>query len=461
MAEENKKIIVRDIIQIDDSFIEDIKSLIETKSSESLLNILMDLHPADISEIINHLNDEDALFVFNLFDPETAGEILLELDENIREIILQNTSTDKITDIVDELDTDDATDILSELPEEIAEEVLEGIDKEYSEDVKALLKYPEDSAGGIMNSFYIAIDENATVKDAIAEVRSNADEVDHIYQIYVVKDNGELVGVIPIKALLVNPLDTKVSDILDEDLYYVTANVDQEEVANIMHKYDLLSIPVVDENKIMLGRITIDDIVDVINEEAAEDIQKIAGLSEYEEYSYSAYRVSSIRLPWLLVALFGEMISASVLSSFQATIEQIYIAGIFIPIVMAMGGSSGTQSAIVIVRALATGDVWFGETRKRLFKEFKVAVLNGLACGLILLMATQIFWNNELKFSIILSASLIVIMINATMIGAVVPLILKRLKLDPAVSTGPFVTTANDIVGLIIYFSLITIFYVS
>ncbi|MGE5362749.1 MAG: magnesium transporter [Bacteroidota bacterium] len=461
MTEDNRKINVRDIIKADDEFLNDISGLIESHSTESLLNILRDLHSADIAEIINHLNADDATYLFRILDTETASEVITEVDENLRETILNDIDASQITDIVDELDVDDATDIVADLPDNIAEHVLDNIDSEYSADVKELLKYPEDSAGGIMNSDYISIDENATVRDAIEEIKKNSDEVGHIYHLYVVRIDGELIGTVPIKLLLINTPGTKVSSLIEEDLIYVTPDIDQEEVAKIMEKYDLVAVPVVDDNKNLLGRITIDDIVDVINEEAAEDIQKIAGLSEDEELSYSAYRVSGNRLPWLLVALFGELISAYVLSAFHATMEQMFISGIFIPVVMAMGGSSSAQSSVVVVRGLATGEIWIGEVKKRLIKEFKVAVINGLICGLILAAATQFLWHQDLKFSIILSLSILIIMINATMVGATVPLLLNKLDIDPAISTGFFVSTANDILGLIIYFSLLSIFYFS
>lgn len=459
MPEEKKKSNIRNVIQVDNELLDDISSLIETGTAESLLNILANLHPADIGEIINHLRVDEAVYLFGILDNETAGEVIVELDESLREQIFSETDASKITDIVDEMEIDDATDIVAELPDNIAEHVLDNMDEESSEDLKEYLKYPDDSAGGIMNSDYIAMQDNLTIKDAIEEIRKNSEEYDNIYQIYVVKPDDELIGTVLIKSLLVHTPETKLVSLIEGNQIYVTPDVDQEKVANIMERYDLVAIPVVDENKKLLGRITIDDIVDVINEEAAEDIQKIAGLSEEEETNYSAYRVSSIRLPWLLVALIGELISASVLSSFQATIKQIYIAGVFIPIVMAMGGSSGTQSAIVVVRGLATGDIWLSETTKRLIKEFKVSLLNGLACAIVLLIATQLFWKEALRFSLILSGSLIIIMVNATMIGALIPIVLKKIKLDPAISTGPFVTTANDVIGLLIYFTLISLFY--
>lgn len=454
MAEEIKSL--NELLSKDPEIVDNIKALIEEEATQSLLTIFKDIHPADIAEIINHLSFEQARYAFNILDTETASEVITELQDNIREKILEKTTADKIADIVDELDTDDATDIVSELPEKLAEQVLEKIEPESSEDVKELLKYRDDSAGGIMNSEFVSVTENATVSDAIEQVRLKADIIDHIYYIYVTKPNGELIGYLLLKSLLIHPLDTRVSDILEEELITVHPDDDQELVANLIKKYDLVAIPVVDDKGIIIGRITIDDIVDVIGEEAQEDIQKFAGLSEEEEISDSTFKISRIRLPWLFIALFGELISAVVLASFQASIEKILIASFFIPIVMAMGGSSGTQAAIVMVRRLTEHDVWFSKNYKKILKEFVVGFFNGVVCGAILIIATHLLFDAELKFSIVLSISLLVIMIFATVIGASIPLILKKFGADPAVATGPFVTTMNDIFGLSIYLSIVT-----
>lgn len=459
MQQNKDNISVKSVIQVDNELLENISYLLEVKADKSLLNIFTDLHPADIAEILNHLKPDDAEAAFSILDTETAGEVLTELDENLRERILKNIDKQKITDIVDELETDDATDIVSELPEQVAEHVLENIDKEDSEDVKELLKYPEDSAGGIMTSDFVFVHESATVKDAIKEVRKHADEFEQIYHIYVLNDEGQLVGIVQLKSLLIFPLHKRVKSIMEKDLIYVTPEVDQEEVAAIMEKYDLVAIPVVDENRKMLGRITFDDIVDVIQEEASEDIQKMAGLTEEEELSYSTFRVSRNRLPWLFVSLFGEMISAVVLSSFQASIQEIIVASFFIPIVMAMGGSAGNQAAIVMVQAMSSGSLWVKESLARLWKEFRVALLNGIISAIVLLGLTYYLFDVSLNFATILSLSLFVIMVNATMIGAVVPIVLKKLGADPVIATGPFVATSNDIIGLLIYLSLITILY--
>lgn len=458
MAEEIKSL--HDLLDEDPEILDNISVLADEEAAQSLVTIFADLHPADIAEIINHFAPEKAHYLFGLLDTETASEVILELDENIREKILEETDALKIADIVDELDTDDATDIVSELPDQVAEEVLENIEPESSEEVKELLKYPEDSAGGIMNSDFVHVNENATIADAIEQVRLKAEDIDHIYHVYVLKTNEELVGYALLKSLLINPLDTKINTVLEEDFVTVTPETDQEDVANLMKKYDMVSIPVVDNNGLMLGRITIDDVVDVIGEEAEEDIQKFAGLSEEEEISDSSFTISRIRMPWLLVALIGELVSALVLSSYEASIHKIVIASFFIPIVMAMGGSSGTQAAIVMVRRLAEHDVWFKDSFKKIFKEFTVGIFNGFISAAILMLATLFIFKTEFYFSFVLSMTLIIIMVFATVLGATVPLFLKRFGIDPAIATGPFVTTMNDIFALSIYLSIVTIFLI-
>ncbi len=460
MKENETTVQPRDVFRVDKELIENISHLIENQDSHSILTIFANLHPADIAEIINHLNIEDAQYVFGILDKDTAVEVITELDEDLREEILSEIDKNRITDIVEELDSDDATDIVSELPEPIAEHVLENIDEEDSHEVKELLKYAEDTAGGLMSSDFVFVYEDASLRDAIRAVREHADEFEQIYHIYVLNKNNQLLGFVPLKALLTNPLRTKITDVMEEDLIYVTPDVDQEEVAQIMDKYDLVSLPVVDENKVMLGRITIDDIVDVIQEEAEEDISKMAGLTDDEEFSHSTIKVSKIRLPWLLVSLFGELVSAVVLSHFQASIEQVIVASFFIPIIMAMGGSSGQQAAIVMVRNLGTKKIWFSEILKKLLKEFRVALVNGLVSGALLLIMTYIFFNTEIYFSILLSFTLLIIMINATVIGAAIPLVLSKIGVDPVVATGPFVATTNDIIGLLTYFIILSIFYI-
>ena len=334
---ESSKINVKDVIQIDSELLNNISELIEQEASAAILTIVADLHSADIAEIINHLNVDEAKYLFELLQTDVAGEVVVEIDENLREKILKDIDAKKITDIIGELETDDATDIVSDLPVEVAEHVLENIDLEDSVEVKELLKYAEDSAGGIMSSDYVCVNEDATVKTAIDTVRKHADEFEHIYYIYAVNNKEILKGVVTLKSLLINELDKKLSTIMEDELIYVTPEMDQEEVANIMQKYDLVAVPVAGVNKKLLGRITIDDVVDVIQEEADEDIQKIAGLSEEQESSDSVFRISRIRLPWLIIALFMELINAIVLKNFEPTLEKYIVMMFFIPVVLAMG----------------------------------------------------------------------------------------------------------------------------
>ncbi len=460
MIDKNPNTPVKEIIQIDSELLENISHLIQNQAEKSILNIFADLHSADIGEIINHLKLDDAAYLFNLLTTEKAGEVITEIDDNLREKLLKEIDEQKLTDIVDELDTDDATDILSDLPEDVAEHVLENIDKEDSDYVKELLKYEEDSAGGIMTSDFVFVTDDSTIKSAIEEVRLNSEKYDHIYYIYVLTKEKELLGTVSLKSLLINPMSNNITSVMDKDLIYVNPILDQEEVAKLMEKYDLVSIPVVDSDKKMLGRITIDDVVDVINEEASEDIQKFAGLSDEQETSHSIFRISRIRLPWLVIALVMEIIAAMVLSSYEDFISKFVIVTFFIPIVMAMGGSTGTQAAIVTVRGLGSSDIWLKDSFKKLVKEFFVSLLNGIVCSAVLLIATILFFPVDLPMALLLSGALLTIIIFATMVGAAIPLLLSKVGSDPAIATGPFVTTTNDILGLVIYLTFVTLYLV-
>ncbi|MBM4176598.1 MAG: magnesium transporter [Ignavibacteria bacterium] len=454
----NNNLQVQDIVQADEELLEDISKLIEFEDKNSLLTIIADLHHADIAEIINHLNVDDAKYLFALLPTELASEVIVELDEILREEILSETEVEKITEIVDELEVDDAADIVQDLPDHVATEVLENIDEEDSEDVKHILSYPEDSAGGLMNTDFLAVNQNATVQDAINEIRANSELVEQIYLLYIIDNEEKLIGTVQLKNLIISDPTVKIKSIVDEDLITVNVLDDQEEVAQIMEKYDLVSIAVLDEHKRMVGRITIDDIVDVIHEEAQEDIERLAGVST-EEASFSSLKISRGRIPWLLFAFIGEMLSAVVLSKYQASIEQIVTAAFFIPIVMAMGGSSGSQAAIIVVRGLAIGSIWTSDLKSRLAKEFGVAILNGVVFSILIFLITYFAWAENPRFSLTLSLSLLVVMINATLIGALIPLLLEKLNVDPALATGPFVTTLNDVIGLLIYFGFLTVIY--
>ncbi|RMD88620.1 MAG: magnesium transporter [Calditrichaeota bacterium] len=439
-----------------DQIVDDIAFLASVKDRGKILNILMSTHPADIADIIRNLPEKEQRYVFSLLDADTASEVIMELDDYSREKLVSELKHERISEIVDEMDSDDATDFVSELSEDVAEKVLASIDKQDSEEVKQLLRHEEDTAGGIMQMEFVAVRENVTVDEAIKEIRKKAEEVEEVYNVYVVDENDRLVGVLPLKRLILARPNTRVKNIMDEDVISVPTTMDQEEVANIFRRYNLVAVPVVDEEGRLLGRITIDDVVDVMEEEASEDIQKMAGLADEEEIrETSAFKISMVRLPWLLVAFVGELISALVLHHFEASLNQIFMAALFIPLMMAMGGNSGNQAAIIVVRAIALGELTPDDIFKRLRKEFRVSFIIGVTCGALLFVLVTLL--GDMRFGAILAISMLIVILNATLVGASIPLILKKLGIDPAIATGPFISTSNDIIGLLIYLGLTSV----
>lgn len=393
-----------------------------------------------------------------MLDHKTASEVLLELDESVREDMLEQLTHPRIRSIVDHMDSDDAADVVGELPSDVAQRLLEDIDKEDSATLKELLRYPTDSAGGIMATEFIAVHEQDTVQQAIRKVRRKAKEIGEIYNVYVVDDDGVLKGLIPLRDLVIHTPRRKVYRVMETDFQTVDVLLDQEDVANIMKKYDLISIPVVNSKGEMLGKITIDDIVDVIHEEAEEDIQRFAGIAGTELISHGVWDISKRRMPWLAIAFAGQLLSALILSRFHASLEQIIASAFFIPIIMAMAGNAGIQSSAVVIRGLGTGEVWQGMLLKRAIKESGVALTNGLVFSVLIFIVGWVWFNDPL-FGLALGISLLIVIGSATVVGASIPFILTRLKIDPAVATGPFITTSNDALGLLIYFGVLSLLY--
>ena len=445
-------------IEVDDELMQDISELIHEDARSVLLNILADLHPADIADILEHLESDDWLMLFELLDAQTASDVLLELHPGVRQSLLELLSSQRLTSIVSQLDSDDATDLVAELPEEVAQKVLAAIPKEDSAQVQELLRYPDDTAGGIMAREFIAVNRSATIKKALREVRKMAKLGGQVLNVYVVDDDGKLCGYVPLQNLVVHSPNRKLYKVMDPEVISVKADLDQEAVAEIFKKYDILSLPVVDSAARVIGRITVDDVVDVIVEENTEDIQKMAGLVGAETAGSTIFQVSRIRLPWLLLAFVGELVSVFVLKNFQASIEKIVAAAFFIPIIMAMGGNAGVQSSALVVRGLATGEIWLGKTRRRLLKETGVALTNGLILS-SLIFAISSIWFDDAWFGLTVGISLLIVVTSATVVGAMVPLGLVKLRIDPAIATGPFVTTSNDAFSLLIYFACMTFIY--
>ena len=450
----------RGLLEIDSELVNDIADLLETGERGMVMNLAADLYPADLSRLLSHLPMDDAKRLFHWLPAEKAGLALAELDDAFRAELLDEAHAERLTELLDHLETDDAADVLADLRPEIASQVLPTL--EDSEDVRELLGYHEESAGGIMAREFVAVPAEWTVAEATEEVRRNAETVEDLYAVFVIDDQNKLVGTVSLKNILLSPARVKVGDIMDSDVISVSPEVDQEEVARIMQRYDLVSLPVVGRDGGMLGRITIDDVVDVIREEAEEDIQLMSGMSGSEEPTDSILRISRGRLPWLLAGLLGAGMSGVVIGRFEGALEQAVVLAAFIPIVMAMAGNAGIQSSAIVVQGLASGELWLSDVAPRLMKELGVALLNGLILAVVLgaaVLVLPITGEKVHLLALTAALSMLMVIVLATIIGTTVPIFLHKFQIDPALATGPFITTSNDILGLAVYFILATVIY--
>jgi len=445
-------------LEVDDELLDDIRELIRDGAGSSLLNILADLHPADIADLVENVDQEDQQYLLGLLSHEIAAEVVSELGETAREQVLAFLSPERLTSIVGELESDDAADLVADLPAPVADKVLGTIEADEAASLESLLRYPEDSAGGIMGTEVLKVFSTDTVKTAIRKAREFATKGLDLDVLYVVDHEGVLLGFLPVGNLIIEGPGRRMSRVM-QPAVSVKADMDQEEVANIIEKYDLVSVPVVNENNHIIGRITIDDVVDVIKEEATEDIERMAGLSGTEESSSSVLATSRIRLPWLILGFIGQLLSALVLKQFEAPLSEIIASAFFIPIIMAMGGNAGIQSSAIVVRALAVGEIRSAHIGRRFLKESLVAFVNGIILSMFL-FAFSYYWLSDFWFGITVSLALLAVVINATLVGSLVPFVLNTFEIDPAMAMGPFITTANDAIGLLIYFGFITWLYI-
>ena len=434
-------------------FLQEIIDKIDRQEFNVLRTELSELHNVDIAELIEELDEEYGKILFELFEDETSAEILVELDEESRESVLEDLSSQEIAeDLIENLESDDAADIIAELPSEKKVEVLSHIeDIEHASDIVDLLSYPENTAGGLMAKELIKVNEKWAVLRCVKEMRKQAEDVDKVYTIYVVNDDDVLLGTLSLKKLLLSPEKTFIKNIYNEKVFSVKANSDDEEVANIMEKYDLIVLPVVDDLNRLIGRITIDDVVDVMKEEAMEDYNKASGISEQVDASDNVVTLTRARLPWLLIGLMGGIMGAEVIGIFD--IENNIELAFFTPLIAAMGGNVGVQSAAIIVQGLASNNLGMDSLAQRLIKELGVALLNGIICsGLIMIITSLIGYPSSISFTV--SISLMAVIIFAALFGTFIPLVLDKYKIDPALATGPFITTVNDVLGLFIYFMI-------
>ncbi len=440
--------------QLSDELVQKIELLIEQKNDKELLLHLEEIHPADIAEILTEIDLEEATYIVKLLDSETTSEALMELEEDVRERILDNLSSKEIAEELEEMDSDDAADIISELSEERQQKVISHIlDEEHAENIVELLRYDEDSAGGLMAKEMVKVNENWSVTGCMTEMRAQAENVTRVHSIYVVDDKNKLKGRLSLKDLLTAPSKANISDVYIPKVDYVNVHTPAEEVARIMQKYDLEAIPVVDEMNRLVGRITIDDIVDFIKDEAEKDYQMAAGISEDVEADDSIWKLTRARLPWLILALFGGFISVSVLGTFDGAMQEHGALFFFVPLIAAMAGNVGVQSSAIILQGLANKSLK-GSLFKRLLKEITLSLFNGVVLAIILAIGGTFLLGFDMIFGLTIGISLISVILIASLIGTFVPIALDKMGIDPAMATGPFITTSNDICGILIYFTI-------
>jgi len=448
MSEEKENI----QFELTDELIALVEQLILSQNDTKLHTLLDDFHYADIAEILDEISLDDAMYIIKLIDSETTSDVLMELDEDNREKVLKNLSAKEIAHEIGELDTDDAADIIAELPEDRQQEVISNIeDSEHKAEITELLAYDEDTAGGLMGKELVKVYETWTVAGCLQRIRTQAQDVKRVHSIYVVDKKDKLIGRLSLKDLIVAKSDQQIADIYITSVDYVNVYEDAEEVAKVMQKYDLEAIPVVDDNQTLLGRITIDDIVDVIREEADKDYQMAAGISQDVEADDSIWKLTKARLPWLLIGMFGGLGAASIIEHFNGAMGAFIVLLSFVPLIQATAGNVGVQSSAIVVQGLANNSV-DENIFKRLFKELLLGLVNGLAIALIALLMSHFVFGTEYLVSITIAIALIAVIVMAALIGTFIPIFLDKRGIDPAVATGPFITTSNDVFGILIYF---------
>ncbi len=432
-----------------------LEGLIDKGQELKILTLISRFHPDDIADLIEALEEEKKSKLFRLLDIETASDVLSELDDISRELILDDISPEKLTELVDDMPSDDAADLIADLPEKQAEQILSRIDREKSEDVQKLLTYPEESAGGIMQTELIAVNQSATAEDAIRTIRGRTEGIEDLHNLFITSDTSQLVGILPLRKLILARDETPVADIMERSVIYATADQDQEDVAALFKKYDMVSLPVVDSDMHILGRITVDDIMDVIEEEDSEDIFRMAGISEEEDVVYSgpAVKVCLTRLPWLVFNFFGTLVTGYFLWLYQSKLPELLALLAFVPVIMAMSGNIGVQSTSIIIRGIATGRVDFMDLKRTFVKEALVGATIGLICGGIG-GCIGLFWQKSAIIGFVVFFAMFFAITFGALMGVLVPIFFKKIKIDPAVASGALITTANDLMAINIYFLL-------
>lgn len=446
--------------EITNEYIDRLKELVEENNTEELKATMEPLHPADIAEVMDDLNMEEAKFIYLLLDGEKASDVLIEIPEQDRKRFLRVLPPELIASkFIEYMDSDDAADIMADLDDDMKKEVLQKIeDTEQAGDIVDLLEYEEDTAGGIMAKELVSVNENWTVATCLKEISKQAEEVDEIYYIYVTDDQDKLKGVLSLKKLILNSTNTKISNIYNQEIKMVTTDTRREEIAEIMDKYDLVAIPVVDGIGRLKGRITFDDVIDFVREEAERDYQMVSGIARDIEPDDKAWELIRARFPWLLVGLLGGILGALVLGNYESELNHVTELAFFIPLIAAMAGNVGVQSSSIVVQSIASGVKDIETTGKRLLKELTVSFATASIFA-VLIFIYNYFVQGNLDLTLSVSISLFIVMLYASFFGTLIPLLLHRLKIDPALATGPFITTMNDVLGLFIYFGVGKMFF--
>ncbi|MBS4029209.1 MAG: magnesium transporter [Ignavibacteriales bacterium] len=453
--EKNEVLASPTLVEVDDELITEFRELIQLHSVSVLTNLLLDLYPADIAHLINRLNNDEAGYLFNLLDADAGSQVITMIDETHRTSLYELLGRNRLSSLINKLDSDDATDLVSEMPALIAEQVLEGLDKPSQSEVQELLQYDPSTAGGIMAKEFLAVQANDTVHRAIQAVRKAAKTVKDIFLLFVVDESGKIVGEVQIKDLLLHTPNRRIRNIMNRDV--ITANVflDQEEVARLFKKYDLVVLPVVRLDGTLVGKITVDDVVDVMEEEASEDMYRMVGSDASEIEKKSPFDVAKMRIPWLLASMGLSLCSGIIISFFNETLTRVILLASFMPVISAISGNTGLQAAVIITRGLALGYISPSQWRKAWWKEMRTVGLMAIVCAIVLGFVASL-WSKHLSFGVVVGSSMFLSMSTAGTMGTLMPLLSKRLGFDPAITAGPFETTFQDVIGISIFLGLST-----
>lgn len=440
-------------------YLEHIRNIISSDDKDQARKELADLHPADIAELYQNLDLAEAEYLYRLLDDDTAADVLMELDEDDRLKLLNAMPAEEIAKQIDHLDTDDAVDLIQQLDEDEREEILSHIDDvEQAGDIIDLLKYDEDTAGGLMGTEMIVVNENWSMPECIKEMRMQAEEMDEIYYIYVVDDDGKLSGIFPLKKMITHPSVSKIKHVMETDPVSVKVDTPIDEVALDFEKYDLVAMPVVDSIGRLLGRITVDDVMDTVRESSERDYQLASGISSDVDADDTVMAQTKARIPWLLVGIASGILASLILSGFEAQLQAVTALALFIPIIGGTGGNVGVQASAIVVQGLANGSLDVKEFSRQLGKEVLIGLLNATIISAVVLGYNLIMMPSDLAVTLSVTVSLFIVVMIASLLGTVVPLSLERLHVNPALATGPFIQIMNDILGLIIYVGIATWF---